>query len=175
MSKNNIFDRSEVQMQDILTRVVNNQVICKLLKYNTPDALSMPDITYKERVNLLYDANYENRRLFSNKPLDVISDSAMTLLSVVPVFDDYDLTTAIIKYHFFISCQEKIQQIEGGFRAIRIMSELYSMFHGVNFMRDGDRIGYKIQFGFAHPYVFNDRYYGYEVQYLATEFKSGCF
>ena len=175
MGGNNIFDRSEIQVQDILTRIIGNQVICKLLKYNTEDALSKPDLSYNDRVRLLYDSNLEDRRLFSHKYLNVISDEAMTLMSVVPVYDSYDNATATIKYHFFISCQENIFQIEGGFRVIRIMSELYSMFHGQNFMRDGDRIGYKVEFDYAHPYMFNDRYYGYEIRYVATESKLGCF
>ena len=155
-------------------KIISNQTICKLLKYNTVDALDKPNLTHNERINLLYDSNVENRRIFPHQHINVISDDALTLISIIPTYDNFSNTTVRISYALFVSCQENIFQISGGFRTIRILSELYSMLHNQNLLRDGDKIGYRIEFESAIPYTFNDRYYGFEIRFAATEFKLGC-
>ncbi len=70
----------------------NNEVIWKLIKYTTPDALSQPNLTKDEKSNLIYSGmgNEENYRVFTKSfPNDAIeveqSQLRVFLLGINPI------------------------------------------------------------------------------------------
>lgn len=70
---------------------LKDEIIWKMLKYNTPDALSKPDLSFKEKMELIWtgDAKQENYSVFLS-PL--VKDAITESKTIIKIWDYRGLT-----------------------------------------------------------------------------------
>lgn len=146
MESYNKFDEMpKIPYKLLLHLIQYNENIFKILKYNTKDALSKPNLSFEEKIALLYDDNgiESNSNIFL-KPLvgDEILDSLTQLRIFKMSMQPTDRLTCILNYEFDILCGYKTSLVldEDGIPCSRIdliEKELLNTFNGF----DGFGIG----------------------------------
>jgi hypothetical protein len=118
MSERGQFTDLDDQLQRVIVEILNNENICKLLYYNTPDALSQPPVedTYSLLRTRIYTQTF--------KPP---TDSQSTYITVF--FNDFDAlpNNPYLKHgRLFINIMthRDLWDINGGLRVVKIMGEL---------------------------------------------------
>lgn len=110
-SFNNFSDMPQIPYKILIHLIQNNENIFKLLKYNTSDALSKPNLTIAEKMALLYiDGDKENEYNIFLKPLigDEIIKGSSQLRLYKATMQPTDHLTALLNYEFDIICGERI-------------------------------------------------------------------
>jgi hypothetical protein len=110
-SFNNFSDMPQIPYKILIHLIQNNENIFKLLKYNTSDALSKPNLTVAEKMALLYiDGEKENEYNIFLKPLigDEIIKGCSQLRLYKATMQPTDHLTALLNYEFDIICGERI-------------------------------------------------------------------
>ncbi|MBW9145756.1 hypothetical protein KTC92_02550 [Clostridium sp. CM027] len=146
-------------IKDISKMICENQTICKLLYYNTPDALDMPDI---EDAALLINKNI----LFCNSvPGD---DEAISILSIVMTNIENDGKNPYIRGYkivFTILVHSSLYVLdEGDLRVVGIMSELDDMFNAIHNSSSPDKMKRLRDEGAQHTWA-SKNYNGYSLIY----------
>ncbi len=109
-SFNNFSSMPQIPYKILLCLVQNNEKIFKLLKYNTEDALSKPNLTIAEKMALLYkDEGKENEFNIFLKPLvgDEIIENCCQLRLFKMSMQPTDHLSSVINYEFDIICGYK--------------------------------------------------------------------
>ena len=87
---------------------LNEEILWKLLKYNTYDALSRPDLTFQEKMALIWakdDKQEKYNVFFTNLVEDAITDSK-TIMKLYKFFADTDsiyLAMLCIRWTFYMA------------------------------------------------------------------------
>lgn len=93
----------------------NNEEIWKLLKYNTPDALSKPNLTMKEKADLVWDGtgDSEEYRVFRGAYLDdAFIDQSSQLRIYVTVLNPDNRTVGTVDIGIEILVHNKIINLD---------------------------------------------------------------
>lgn len=100
----------------ILTYLANNDdIIWKLLKYNTYDALSKPNLTFDDKMNLIWtkDGPQEPFNIFMT---NIIDDAIPTSKCVMKIYNYYihakELYTGIVVYAFDLLYGPKMSNVQ---------------------------------------------------------------
>lgn len=142
----------------VMSALIDNQNICKLLNYNTGDALSKPDI--ENTTELLYKNIY---------PYLISLDAQETPKSFICVsLDDFrsldrSLYFTNNKLVFHVMCHNDLWQVDEGLRPFCILDEIDDIFC------NGHMIGYGKMIFDSSNLVFAKNYTGYRVAYKITD------
>jgi hypothetical protein len=115
----NSFERLGQFKEEILYRLVSNQNICKLLKYNFADALSKPDIS--NPTSLIYDV------IFPYRYVPDVTNIIQTYITTE--FTEFELTRnnpKNIKFNlvFYIFTHKDLFVTENGLRVDLLLNEV---------------------------------------------------
>lgn len=112
------FEDLDTQLQNVMIAFLQNENICKLLHYNTPDALSQPPVenSYELLSTRIYNQTY--------KPP---SNEESTYITVF--FDNFDAVSGnpYLKHgrlYLNVMTHRNLWNIDGGLRVIKIMAEI---------------------------------------------------
>ena len=139
---NSFADMPQIPYKIILYLVKNNQNIFKILKYDTADALSKPDLSIEEKMQMIYvddtDDSEDHFGLFL-KPLigDELTKQCTQLRIFKVSMTPTDRVSAILNYEFDTICGSKMSLIydEDGIPCSRIdimEKEILSTLNGVD-------------------------------------------
>lgn len=101
----------------ILLALLSNENIWKLLKYNTRDCLSKPDLSKEEKLALLWNGEkaMEDCNIFlTNNKFDIMTDSKSVLLCYRNQSIPRNLYTGVICYQFDILYGTKTAMVNYG-------------------------------------------------------------
>ncbi len=112
------FDDLDAQLQSVILEFLNNQNICKLIHYNTKDALVQPDV--EDPTSLIETNIYTQTFIPPN-------DTETTYITVF--FDSFDAVDGnpYLKHgrlYINVATHRSLWKIDGGQRVIQIMNEI---------------------------------------------------
>ncbi|MBU3142209.1 hypothetical protein [Clostridium sp. CF012] len=146
-------------IKEISKMICANQTICKLLHYDTPDALAMPDL--EDAAERLIN----KKILFCNSVPD---DEAISILSIVMTNISNDGINPYIRGYnivFTILVHSSLYVLnEGDLRVVGIMSELDDMFNFVHNKNSTVKMKGLRDEGAQHTWASKD-YNGYTLTY----------
>jgi hypothetical protein len=168
-SRNNLtpfgnFTSLAVDLQIVVNKIVKNDNICKLLYYNSPDALSQPNLTPEQKSELM------NKNI---KVVPVLEKDNETSNLIIVQFDKFipnetDATTYIeFIISFDIFCYSKNWILDDYMlRPYKIMSELNTMFNMSKLRSSGP-----INFIGASSLLINENLSGYSLMYKVYDYR----
>lgn len=131
--------------------MLNDEEIWKLLKYDTPDALSKPDLTFKEKSNLVFGGNdnSDNYRVFRQRFIDDAFDIQCSQLRVymATIIPD-NMTVGTVDFAIEIVVHNKLVNLDYGESRLEVMVQrVIEVLNGSNiggiglmfFNREGSR------------------------------------
>lgn len=142
---NNFTELPQVPYKLITYLAENNDRLFKLLKYNTPDALDMPDLTFDEKLDLLYvdEGSDADKRLFL-KPLigDEMTDADSQIRIYKTSVSPINAMNAVVSYRFDFITGNKISLVyDNGIPCPRLdllETEILNTFNGVDLFGTGE-------------------------------------
>lgn len=153
------FEELNKNMNDIMVKLIENQNLCKLLKYNTKDCLSQPSI--EDTTSLLHNEIFPYP--FSTETLK----EASSLLIVT--FDKFTPTKGYgykNNYVIFrVLCNNDLWSTDDGLRPYLILHELDTMFNDKKVIGIG-----KLIFNSCNELWANKDYTGFTLTYKVTDF-----
>lgn len=117
--------------------ILHNENIFKLLKYNDTDALDKPNLTFEEKVALIYKGEQDSSqfRIFMQPYTD---DAIINEIAQFRVFPEYiypkDNIKAEVYFAFEILTHNKINTLKDGYktRIVCLLNEVLRTFNGIN-------------------------------------------
>ena len=168
----NTYSGIEMMPYKIITYMIeNNQDIFKLLKYNLPDALDNPNLTYLEKAELIY--NGEPNSTLSRIFMQPITDDAFTEMiaqfRVYPeIISPEDAIRGIVTFRFELLSHDKINTLNNySTRILWMLQSAIKTFNGINIDGVGQLFFNRKASGFdyAKQDIYNGRnYIGYSLQ-----------
>lgn len=145
--------------------ILESDDICKLLAYNTPDALNKDDIEDKSSLVM------NNIFPFVYVPPDEDNDEKKCIISVI--LEDFSNDgSSYFKKGFItinIICHQDLWKVDDGFRPLLIMQSLELKFNKLYNKHNGLGIGGSTFESASHCWFSKD-YSGYSVRYKAVSF-----
>ncbi|WP_257129957.1 hypothetical protein [Bacillus cereus] len=153
---------------EILNRCLESQVLAKLLKYDSEDALSKKDIEMDDAFSLM------NTRVFPYRFVPTTIDEQGTFLTLgvngfrryqegFTVFDDYQ--AGEIYFYFFTHVD--IMRTDNGVRQDLMLAEISRLFDGTKGIGMGEL---KLRY-LNELWIHNNKFGGYAVSFTVTDFK----
>lgn len=145
-------------MNEILTKLLSNQNLCKYIYYPVSSPLTQPTITDTKKLLFTY---------ISPIPiLPSVTDTAKSFIIVT--LDDFNLGKSfkVSKVVFDIVCHVDLWKIDGGkLRPFRIMHEIDTLYNEQRIFGIG-----KLNFDGGRRIIINDKFQGYQLRYRVYEF-----
>lgn len=112
---NNFANLPYVPYKIIMTLAQNNENIFKLLKYGTYDCLSKPNLTFEEKMEMIYknQDQQQNYRIFLNPLIENMQYDATTILKCFK-YDSYPINPYLctVVYEFDVLFGDKIAIVD---------------------------------------------------------------
>jgi hypothetical protein len=172
--ENTWFDFSNVDnmYNNIVTKIINNQIVAKCLKYSSSDAIGKTNLTQDEQYLLIKQSNKETCRIFNIAPTYFVTNEQRAEIRV------YETSIVAnnphifeIAYCFDIVCHQDIWLLDDGSR--RVMKIVDNIVKDLNGLDIGG-IGKLRFFSPRKPEIFrvqfyNDNFAGYKLfGYITT-------
>lgn len=114
----------------------NNEMVWKLLAYNTSDAWNKPDLTWNEKVALIYDGSDDTSKyhvfLSQGEPDVVWGEQSQIRISTYSVFPD-NRTIGTISMLFESYCHFKVEHLSNYKTRNDMISQIFiQTFNGIN-------------------------------------------
>jgi len=152
----------------VMNRIIESEVLSKLLHYNTPDALFKDDLTDEEKQALIYKHVFPFRFV----PDPVINQGTFITIGAngfrrfqegYEVFDDYQ--AGEINFYFFTHMD--LMRTTHGVRQDLILGELERIFDGTTGLGMGE-----LKLRTANElWIHHNKFGGYSVSFTITDFK----
>lgn len=117
---NNIgaFSDLEIQLQSVILELLNDQTICKLIYYNTPDALTQPNLA--NPFDLLYS------KIYTQTFIPPVDTEGTYITIFFDNFDAVDNNPYLKRGRLYINVatHRNLWNVEGGQRVVKIMNEI---------------------------------------------------
>ena len=112
------FDDLDVNLQNIMITIISNENICKLLYYNTPDALDKPIV--EDNYNLL------NTKFYNQTFIPPTETESTYITIFFDRFDGVDGNPYLKRGRLFInvSTHRNLWNINSGLRVVKIIAEI---------------------------------------------------
>lgn len=167
-ANNNAIENITKWKQLILEKIVYDDELSKLLKYNTPDALALPELTDEQRYSLIND-NVKGYRYIPTIAQDAQSWLSISTSRFVPQegfrqFSDEYLMGYIF---FYILVDTAIMETETGYRQDLIAGRLNYIFQESKEVGIGEL---RLE-SFIENWEHNNKFGGYIMGYQVTDFK----
>lgn len=154
--------------QRMMEELINDQQLCKLLKYNSEDALSRPDLTEDERYDLVGDRILPTRYT-PNVQMEQQSMVGLSVGGFVPQesYHNWSFKYVMGYIYFYVLTDVKIMQTERGQRQDLILARIYDIF------QDSEKYGMgHVQEGSLDElWEHNNKYGGYVLMMRVVDFK----
>lgn len=153
------FKELNKNMNDVMTKLVGNPNLCKLLKYNTSNALSQTDVDSPE--NLLYDKIFPYP--FNT---DVLTEASSLIITT---FDNFTPTkgqgfkNSYVVFRVIV--HNSLWVTNDGLRPYLILNELDEIFNNQRVIGLG-----KLAFNSCNGLWISQNYTGYTLVYKVTDF-----
>ncbi len=127
---------NEISYNCIKIMIDENQLIWKLLKYKTPDAWNMPDLTQAEKAELIYAGQQDSSKynvFMDGKQPDVLVEET-TLIRIMPNYAiGLNRTVGLIQVSMEVFSHYKINHLSNYTTRIdTIAGELLALFNGTD-------------------------------------------
>lgn len=151
-----------------MNKLIDDEEICKLIHYTTPDCLDLPNVSEEEKYELI-NSNIYGYRYIPNTAEKSESWISMSISGFVPqegyrqFSDDY-----LMGYiYFYILVDTAIMSTDTGYRQDLIASRINSIFQGDRELGIGEiRLEHMVE-NWEH----NNKFGGYILGYRTVDFK----
>ena len=152
-------------LSDVGNRIVTSQQILKCLKYDTPDALSQPDLTMPEILEIVGKGSdpKKQQRLYQTPFNDLIVEDVRSELRVFSdIIDPNNLYLAEINIAFQIIIHNSIWALDSNqYRFLVFIKEILRLINGYNARSIGE---FKLS-GPIKVFVWNKNFSGYQLHF----------
>ena len=156
-------------LDTLVSKMLVNDNLCKLLYYNTnDDIIAKPNLTQEQKLGLI------GSNIFINKRVPIIQEEAKPLLMIRITDVDYNggkysyINDVMI--NMYIICANSVIETENGTRDLCIATALDDIFENSDVGDIG--IGNMLRMGFSDLADLGTEYQGYSIKYLISDFNT---
>lgn len=132
-TKYNFYKLKDYQklFNNIFELILKNDDLCKLIKYDTPDALNKPNLTTEEKIELIHSKDTDKRRITRTPVHDYNIDTAQVQLRVFlnGTMPDNDYL-ANLSICIQIIMANSLWELEDDERGHRLLAEILETLNG---------------------------------------------
>lgn len=122
---------TEKLFNNIFELLLKNDTLCKLVKYDTPDALSKPNLSLEDKMELIRSKDVDKRRITKTPVHDFNIDTAQVQLRIFlngTAPDNNYLTNTIFCIQIIMA--NSLWELEDTERGHKLLSEVFNSLNG---------------------------------------------
>lgn len=162
-NKSNFFSAAK-DLQSIITKLINNQNLLKLLKYTTPNALERDDLTAEEILEVV------NKSIITIPKVPFDDEQVGGYLVILFDYFKPNMNNPLFRNNvisFDIICPMDCWKMDD------FMLRPYKIMHEIDNMLDGEKLNGigRVEFAEASSLIIDDRFAGYNMKYIVINEK----